>query len=256
MKKKSFISLLILVVLLAMQSGVVLAQEDSYTVHMSRDFGYGGGVNIRGTFTISLRGDESAVALVRFMINGETVSEVDTAPFSFQFHTDDYGFGYHDLWAEVELLDGTALTTPSIQYNFVSPEAEREQVGGILGVILGGVLVTLLIVGLIQGAFLKGSRKGLHQPGEPRNYGMLGGTICPKCGRPFPRHLFGMNLVVGRLDRCDNCGKWVMTTRATPTALQMAEEAESADLAADEAVTAVKADKSTSLDDTRYMDDL
>ena len=53
MKKKSFISLLILVVLLVMHSSVVLAQEDSYTVHMSRNFGYGGGVNIRGTFTIS-----------------------------------------------------------------------------------------------------------------------------------------------------------------------------------------------------------
>ena len=48
----------------------------------------------------------------------------------------------------------------------------------------------------------------------------------------------------------------VMTTRASQDALQAAEEAERADLAADEAVTAVKADKSGSLDDTRYMDDL
>lgn len=256
MKRKTLFGLLILAAMLVGQHGIVLAQEDSYSVHMSRDFGYGGGVNIRGTVTISLRGDESCVAHVRFVINGEAIAEVDSAPFLFQFHTDDYGFGYHVLWAEVELLDGTTLTTPAIQYNFVSPEEEREQVGGVIGTILGGVLVTLLIVGLIQGAFLKGSHKRPHQPGAPRNYGMLGGTICPKCGRPFPRHLFGMKLVVGRLDRCDNCGKWVMTTRATPAALQMAEEAEKADLGADEAVTAVKADKSTLLDDTRYMDDL
>lgn len=256
MKKKSFISLLILVVLLVMQSGVVLAQEDSYSVHMSRIFGYGGGVNIRGTFKISLVGDDTAVRNVRFVIDGERLAEVTAPPFNFQFKTDDYGFGYHNLWAEVELHDGSAVTTSTVQYNFVSPEEEREQVGGVMGVILGGIVVTLLVVGLAQGAFLKGSRKELHQPGEPRNYGMLGGTICPKCGRPFPRHLFGMNLVVGRMDRCDNCGKWVMTIRATPTALQMAEEAEKADLAADEAATAVKADKSSSLDDTRYMDDL
>jgi ribosomal protein L32 len=85
---------------------------------------------------------------------------------------------------------------------------------------------------------------------------MLGGTVCPKCGRPFPRHLFGIKLIVGRLDRCDNCGKWVMTNRATPAALRAAEEAEKADLVADEAVTAVKEDNSPSLDDTRYMDDL
>ena len=204
----------------------------------------------------AVRGDETAVRNVRFVIDGEMLAEVGSAPFSFQFKTDDYGFGTHNLWAEVDLQDGTTLTTPSIQYNFVSPEEERKQMGSILGFIGGGIVVTLLIVGLVQGVFLKGSRKGPHQPGEPRNYGMLGGTICPKCGRPFPRHLFGIKLVVGRLDRCDNCGKWVMTTRATPAALQMAEEAEKADLVADEAVTAVKADKSTSLDDTRYMDDL
>ena len=256
MKKKSFISLLILVVLLVMQSGVVLAQEDSYSVHMSRIFGYGGGVNIRGTFKISLVGDDASVRNVRFVIDGETLAEVAASPFNFQFKTDDYGFGYHQLWAEVTLKDGTSLTTPAVQYNFVSPEEEREQVGSILGVVGGGIVVTLLIVGLVQGAFLKGSRKHPHQPGEPRNYGMLGGTICPKCGRPFPRHLFGIKLVVGRLDRCDNCGKWVMTNRATPAALQAAEAAEKAELVADEAVTAVKADKSTSLDDTRYMDDL
>ena len=190
------------------------------------------------------------------MIDGETMADVSSAPFNFKFQTDDYGFGNHQMWAEAMLKDGTSLTTPAVQYNFVSPEEEREQMGSILGIIGGGLVVTLLVVGLIQGALLKGSKNRLHQPGEPRNYGMLGGTICPKCGRPFPRHLFGIKLIVGRLDRCDNCGKWVMTTRASQDALHAAEEAERADLVADEAVTAVKADKSGSLDDTRYMDDL
>ena len=256
MKKKSFFGLLLLVVLLVVQTGVVFAQENTYIVHLSRNFGYGGGLNIRGTFTISLVGDEAAVQSALFVIDGDTMAEVDSAPFKYQFQTDDYGFGNHQMWAEVSLADGTELTTPAVQYNFVSPEDEKEQVGGIVGVIFGGILVTLLVVGLIQGALLKGSKKGLHQPGEPRNYGMLGGTVCPKCGRPFPRHLFGIKLIVGRLDRCDNCGKWVMTNRATPAALRAAEEAEKADLVADEAVTAVKEDNSPSLDDTRYMDDL
>ena len=256
MKKKSFLGLLLLVVLLAVQPGVVFAQENAYSVHLSRNFGYGGGQNIRGTFTISLVGDEIAVQDVRFVIDGETMADVSSAPFNFKFQTDDYGFGNHQMWAEATLKDGTSLTTPAVQYNFVSPEEEREQMGSILGFIGGGLVLTLLVVGLIQGALLKGSKNRLHQPGEPRNYGMLGGTICPKCGRPFPRHLFGIKLIVGRLDRCDNCGKWVMTTRASQDALQAAEETERAELAADEAVTAVKADKSGSLDDTRYMDDL
>lgn len=223
---------------------------------MNLIFGYGGGVNIRGAFSIELVGDETAVQNVRFVIDGETLAEVRSAPFSFKFKTDDYSFGFHDLWAEVELKDGASRTTSKLQYHFVSPEEEREQVGGIIGSILGGILVTLLITGLVLGVVLMGSRKRLHQPGEPRNYGMLGGTICPKCGRPFPRHIWGMNLVVGRLDRCENCGKWVMTTRAIPAALLAAEEAERADLAADEAVSTNKVDKGPSLDDTRYMDDL
>lgn len=256
MKKKSLFCGLIFIVLLVTQSSVVFAQDESYSVHLARNFGYGGGVNIRGTFTISLIGDESAVSMVRFIIDGETMAEVITAPFSFKFQTDDYGFGYHDLWAEVELKEGFAVKTAVVQYNFVSPEEERKQVGGVLGSILGAIVITFLVVGLVQGYMLKRSRKGLHQPGEPRNYGMMGGTICPKCGRPFSRHLWGLNLMAGRLERCDNCGKWVMTTRATPAALQAAEDAEMAELAADEAVTMEVPDWDTSLDDTRYMDDI
>ena len=256
MKKKSLFCVLILAALLFGQIGVVFAQEDDYTVHMSRNFGYGGGVNIRGVFTISLRGGEAAVRNVRFIIDGETLAEVGSAPFTFKFETDDYGFGVHDLWAEVELRDGSSLTTSSVQYNFVSPEEEREQVGSVMGVILGGVVVILLIVGLVQGTLLKGSRKERHQPGEPRNYGMMGGTICPKCGRPFPRHFFGLNLVVGRLDRCDNCGKWSMTTRATMAELHTAEDAEKAELVADQAVTVVKEDQKSALDDTQYIDQI
>lgn len=258
MKKKIPWGVLLLAVMVISQAGVVFAQVGSYTVHLRRDFGYGGGVNIRGTFTISLVGDAAVVQRVRFAVDGETMAMVESAPFSFQFQTDDYGFGSHVLWAEVELQDGEILTTPAVQYNFVSPEAEREQVGGILGAIGGMVVVTLLGVGLIQGLLLKGKRKGPHQPGEPRTYGMLGGTVCPKCGRPFPRHLWGMKLLVGRLERCDNCGKWVMTTRATPAQLRAAEAAEKADLAADEAVTTAQPapEEDRLLDDTRYMDDL
>jgi hypothetical protein len=182
---------------------------------------------------------------------------VEEAPFNFQFHTDDYGFGMHLLTAEYTLVDGTTALTPSIQYNFVSPDEEKSQVTSIFLWLGGAIVVTLLIVGLVQGVLLKGKRQN-HVPGEPRNYGMLGGTVCPKCGRPFPRHFWGIKLVVGRLDRCDNCGKWSMTHRASADELAAAEAAEMRDVRADQQVTegTVEPKRQDSLDDSRYMDDI
>lgn len=249
-------SVLVCTALMLGAAAPAFAQSEAYTVHLQRNFGYGGGADIRGTFTISLIGDETAVREVVFLIDGETMASVSEAPFKFRFQTDDYGFGTHRMWAEYTLDDGTSGRTSALQYHFVSPEAEREQVTTILLGIGGAIMVTLLIVALVQGVVFKG-KGSRHQPGEPRRYGMMGGTICPKCGRPFSRHLWGMNLLVGRLDRCDNCGKWVMTVRSTPAALQAAEEREQAEVAVDESkLTDAGPDQEQLLDDTRYVDDV
>ncbi len=122
-----------------------------------------------------------------------------------------------------------------------------------IGVALGGIFA---IVALVQALFIKKGKKSPHQPGEPRSYGILGGTVCAKCGRPFPRHILGINLLVGRLDRCENCGKWVMTTRATPAALRAAEEAELEAIEADQKPAPSKDNFKKDLDDSRFFDDL
>lgn len=57
-----------------------------------------------------------------------------------------------------------------------------------------------------------------------RGYGIYGGAICPRCGRPFSRHWWAPNLIAGKLDRCTHCGKWHFSTRATPQMLASAEE--------------------------------
>ena len=258
--KNSSKFLLASLLILTLLGGVVLpaqAQTEGYSIHLTRNFGYGGGVNVRGTFTISLVGDETQVEKVNFLLDGSSMAVVEEAPFSYQFHTDDYGFGMHLLTAEYTLTDGTTTLTPSLQYNFVSPEDERSQVTTIFVGIGGAILVTLLIIGVIQGVLLKGKRQ-THVPGEPRSYGMLGGTVCPKCGRPFPRHLWGIKLVVGRLDRCDNCGKWSMTHQASAEELAAAEAAERRDVMADQQVGEVQPvpKKKDGLDDSRYMDDI
>lgn len=253
---KLFFAVMLVVTLLGAAAGPVQAQSEGYSIHLTRNFGYGGGINIRGTFTISLTGDETQVEKVSFLVDGSSIAVIDAAPFKYQFQTDDYGFGLHLLTAEYTLIDGTTALTSSLQYNFVSPEDERKQVISIVGGIGGTVVVALLAVALIQGVMLKGKRNS-YEPGEPRNYGMLGGTVCPKCGRPFPRHLWGIKLVMGSLDRCDNCGKWSMTQRASAAELAAAEAAERRDVMADQQVSDVdeKPGQKNALDDSRFMDD-
>lgn len=235
----------------------VYGQQDAYAINLRRNFGYGGGVNIRGTFTIHLVGDETAVERVEYFIDDALMGTVDIEPFDFRFHTDDYGFGTHRLWAEVFLRDGTSQSTPTVQYNFVSPREERRQVGTLVGGLVGVIVLTIVIVAVIQAFVFKRRRKQPRQPGQARNYGLLGGTICPKCGHPFPRHVWGLNLMVGRLDRCDHCGKWVMTQRASPTDLKAAEQAEDGEDNDQSTVFSAptsQQEQADRLEDTKYID--
>ena len=62
--------------------------------------------------------------------------------------------------------------------------------------------------------------------GAARNYGYAGGSICPRCHRPTPRHVWGLNVGLGKLDYCENCGKWSVMRRMPIEFLRGAEEAE------------------------------
>ena len=256
MGKNKLFYILWLILLIFTPAEPVYAQEDDYSVHVRKNFGSGFGSNIRGTFTISVMGDEEPVESVTFIIDGTEMSTITQPPFKYQFKTDDFGYGLHNLWASVQFVDGQTRETPAVQYVFLSPSAEREQVTTILLGLGAVVIVSMLIVGAVQFIFVKGDKKHVHQPGEPRNYGFFGGTICPKCGRPFPRHIWGMNLVVGRLDRCENCGKWVMTVRSTPSALRAAEEAERLAAKADSDASDVQAGTENILEESKYFDGL
>jgi len=253
MKNKFLYSWMILSVLLLSLTLSVYGQGYEYTVRLQRDFGYGGGINVRGTFTISLDGQEEQVESVTFMVDDAPMIVIQEAPYKFQFHTDDYGFGDHFLSAKVTLKGGSVEETPAIQYNFVSPEAEREQVVTILITIGSAILVTFIIFGIVQAIFMKGKPRRGKQLVEGRQYGLLGGTVCPKCGVPFPRHIWGLKLVVGRLDRCENCRKWVMTTRATLEELREAETTMTASLVEDNNQIPFTETKDE-LDQTRYID--
>ena len=232
------------------------AQDTTYTVHVRRDFGYGMGSDIQGTFTIRLLGDEEKVESAEFFIDEAVLYRTDEAPFSYQFSTQEFESGMHRLYAEVLLNNGNTIRTNAVQYNFLSQKEAGRQIRDVLIWIGGAILGAVAIVAVVQSLLISKDGKGTHQPGTPRNYGIMGGTICRKCGRPFPRHIWGINLVVGRLDRCDNCGKWVMTTRATPKALQLAEEEEMQAIANEEPHVSLEKNEGDSLEETKYFDEV
>ena len=256
MKKTFWLSILLAAVFLVVHTLPVSAQVGEYGIRLRRDFGYGAGSNVRGTFTISLSGDESQVASVVFLIDGEEMATVEEAPFRFQFHTDNFGFGVHQLSANVFLLDGSMITTRSVGLNFLSPEEERGSMTTLFIGIGGALLLALVIYGLVQFLVFKRKPGRTIQPGEARQYGLLGGAICPKCGRGFPRHIWGINLMVGKYDRCEHCGKWSMTTRATPEALRAAETAELEAQQADQEAGTFQGQVKDALEDTRYIDEI
>ena len=43
--------------------------------------------------------------------------------------------------------------------------------------------------------------------------------------KPFARHFWGINLVVGKYDRCPHCGKWGLVRAMHPDVLDAAVEA-------------------------------
>ena len=256
MKAKFLAALTICLGLFFTAAQVGYAQDTTYTVHVRRDFGYGMGSDIQGTFTIRLLGDEEIVDSAAFFIDEVVLYRTDEAPFSYQFSTQEFESGMHQLYAEVLLNNGNTIRTNAVQYNFLSQKEAGRQIRDVLIWIGGAILGAVAIVALVQSLLISKDGKGTHQPGTPRNYGILGGTICRKCGRPFPRHIWGINLVVGRLDRCDNCGKWVMTTRATPKALQLAEEEEMQAIANEEPHVSLEKNEGDSLEETKYFDEV
>ncbi|MGB9897641.1 hypothetical protein [Thermanaerothrix sp.] len=214
-----------LLVALGIMAATATPPVTSYRLGLRRNFGYGGGSQIRGDFTLSLV-PESGVSQVTFLMDGQPMATVKTPPFRFRFNTGDYPLGWHELSAEVVTTDGQVFYTPARRIEFVSAEVERQAMVRILVPLLGGVL-GLMALGMGLQFLLLGRKSSQPLPlGAPRKYGLVGGAICPRCKRATPLHLWSITLGVGRLDRCEACGRWSVMRRATPAELAAAEQAE------------------------------
>jgi len=230
-------------------AGVSVAQDSELTLYVRRNFGYGGGSQIQGNFRCEIEGPEGLTS-VTYYVDDQVLATTTEAPFTVNFETDSYPHGVHELKATATTADGRTLTSNTRKFEFVAAEVGWQvagQMGGtILLVAFGAMVVIFGIQTWVVGRDRKAGGKG---------YGLMGAAICPKCGKPFGIHIWGLNALGGKFDRCDHCGKWSMVRRASPAALAAAEAAD-APTASIPAAEATKERERRQLDDTRYSDDV
>lgn len=195
----------------------VSAQGETWDLGLSRDFGYAGGGDIQGLFTMHV-GEVAGLTQVRFLIDDEVVGTDSEAPFEFQFRTDDYPLGVHTLAAVGTLEGREEIRTPERTLEFVSADEGWKAVLRIVGPVLV-IVVAATVVGVV-GPLLLGRGKGSFQRGV---YGAAGGSVCPRCGLPFSRHVFSPNVLIGKLERCPHCGRWSIVRQASRAELEAAE---------------------------------
>jgi len=226
MKKITFL-LMITLLLAGVTSSIAFAQAVSQLqLGMSRDFGYGGfGNDIQGLFTLKINKPPQNLVKVDFYIDTSVIGEVNQAPFNFQFNTDSYSLGEHDLHAVGFLSDGTQITSNTIRSNFVPAGAATGMITKIVVPIIGLVVIMIVVAFALPLILNKGKLSALPL-GASRNYGIGGGAICPKCGRPFPLRLWFINIGFSKIDRCPYCGKWSFVRPKSLAELRAAEQAE------------------------------
>jgi hypothetical protein len=222
--KKIFKSMLIVISIGFLGWGIVHAQTEEITLGMSRDFGYSSGTGkIQGLFSMKVT---STVRLkeVDFYIDTESIGKDSIEPYKIQFTTDDYPPGQHMLYAVGITLDERELRTKEINVLFVTADESNKAALSIVIPVLGLVLVITLLSAVFPA--LSARKKGTLPAGTARNYGFAGGTICPKCKRPFSLHVLGLNMLTGKLECCPHCGKWGIFRSYPIDKLREAEKAE------------------------------
>ena len=256
MKKKVLILFMLTALLSLLSLNAVFAHTGAdFSISLQRNFGYGGfGNDIQGYFQIKLKGPLELVQQVTYTLDGEAMGTVTESPFKLDFNTDDFAPGERYLGANVKLTDGDEVTAQVVLVNILSKEGASKSVFRILiplfALIGGAALISSLVAG----------RTNRGVPGERQNYnGIYGGAVCPKCGHPFPRSFFGVNLAIVRVERCPGCGKWISSRRASLAELETAEQAEAEKYRVEKGLQAEgrkgASPDEKAIEDTRYLDE-
>lgn len=209
-----FIALLLAFLLGA---GTAVAQEATeLSLSLSRDFGAGFGTSIQGTFSFRVSGPDD-LASVTFYIDEQVVGEDSEAPFRLQFKTENYPLGVHTLHATGVTQNGRELTSNALTRNFISSSSAGRTT---LYIIIP--IVAISIGGLLLSSWIANRGRKSNGGSGVNVHGPFGGTICPKCNKPFARHIWGLNLIVGKYDRCPHCGRWSLVRALPPDVLDTA----------------------------------
>lgn len=257
MRNFKYVFYFIMTVFLSLSSLVhVKAQSgNDLELRLKRNFGYSSGTGkIQGTITMIASGPDDLV-LVEFQIDDQIIGQDDEVPFEHKFNTGDFSLGVHTLRAIGHTSGGRVIYSNEQRREFVPLEEVWRMVGSIFLIVFG--LIAIAMVASIIIPLITGRKKPATVPlGAPRNYGLLGGAICPKCQRPYGVHIWGMNLVIGKMDRCPHCKKWSIVRRAP---LEMLRAAEAAELEHEQEQSQAPASSEEDLlrkqlDDSRYQD--
>jgi DNA-directed RNA polymerase subunit RPC12/RpoP len=217
---KFFLSLLLLSI-----SILPAKQDEQLQIRLRRNWGYASGTGkIQGTFTIRASGPGDLSRVV-FYLDDQVLGEVNGAPFELRFVTDDYPLGLHQIQAAGTTAGGLDLQSNVIQTEFVTAGEGWQAASNFIVPLVVIILAAVGLAILVPIVFTRGKKEQLP-PGAPRNYGVHGGAICPKCSRPFSRHIYGLNLGLHKYDRCPYCGKWSLVRRESKEVLEAAEAAE------------------------------
>jgi hypothetical protein len=253
---KKLFSVVVLVLLLCTLSVSLTYAQSSPQLQLglSRDFGYSLGGDIQGTFTISIKNPPDNLSRVTFYLDSTPMGEVTQSPFRLQFNTGSYALGAHTFSAVGYTTSGAELASNTLQAQFVTASAGTQSILKFVLPVAGLIIILIAVSVAIPLITSQGKLKDLP-PGAPRNYGVGGGAICPKCGRPFPLRLWMMNIGFSKLDRCPFCGKWSLVRRATPDQLREAEQAELAQAQSDTPMAGESEEDKLKkdLDESRYQ---
>lgn len=199
--------------------------EEELQLRLKRNFGYSSGTGeIQGTFTLTATASID-LSRVRFFLDGNLMAEVSAPPFQVRFKTGAYPLGEHLFEAIGTTRQGQEIRSNQIRVQFVTPEEGWQSA---LRIVIPILVVVGLAMALSLGLTILTGRGGRSRlpPGASRDYGFLGGAICPQCGRPFALHFYAPNLLTRKFDRCPYCGKWSLVQRAPLPELRQAEESE------------------------------
>jgi hypothetical protein len=223
---------LLVIGLLAFTAGLLSTPDalgqtaDRLSLRLSRTFGYSSGTgDIQGAFKLAATGPDN-LAKVVFYLDDQILGEVTQPPFALSFNTDSYPNGLHTLKAVGTTADGVELQSNIIQGNFV-PANQALKAGGRIIIPLLSLVLFLMLLSFFVPVLLRRGKMEELAPGTPRNYGIKGGAICPRCQRPFVLHLFSVNVGLNRkFERCPYCGRMGIVKTRSLKDLRAAEAAE------------------------------